>query len=77
MKNIVIIGSGGLATEVKCLIDAINRNQPQWNLLGSKNNISKKYFIFRNTTVENLFSKFDAAYSGYNDISRINRIFND
>ena len=34
MKNIVIIGSGGLATEVKCLIDAINRNQPQWNLLG-------------------------------------------
>jgi len=31
----------------------------------------KKYFIFRNSTVENLFSKFHAAYSGYNDISYI------
>ena len=31
----------------------------------------KKYFIFRNATVENLFSKFDAVYSGYNDISYI------
>ena len=33
--------------------------------------MSKKYFIFRNTTVETLFSKFDATYAGYNDISRI------
>jgi len=30
-----------------------------------------KYFIFRNSTVENLFSKFEADYSGYNDISHI------
>ena len=34
MKNIVIIGSGGLATEIKCLIDAINNDKSQWNLLG-------------------------------------------
>ena len=33
--------------------------------------MNKKYFIFRNSTVENLFSKFDAVYSGYNDISYI------
>lgn len=34
MKNIVIIGCGGLAKEIKYLIDAINRYKPQWNLLG-------------------------------------------
>lgn len=34
MKDIVIIGCGGLATEVKYLIDAINKNKPHWNLLG-------------------------------------------
>jgi len=34
MKNIVIIGSGGLAKEIKYLIDAINKNENQWNLLG-------------------------------------------
>jgi len=33
--------------------------------------MQKKHFIFRNATVENLFSKFDAVYSGYNDISYI------
>jgi len=34
MKNIVIVGSGGLATEIKYLIDAINRDRIQWNFLG-------------------------------------------
>ena len=34
MKDIVIIGAGGLAREIKYLIDAINRDRPQWNLLG-------------------------------------------
>ena len=34
MKDIVIYAGGGLATEVKYLIDAINRDEPQWNLLG-------------------------------------------
>ena len=33
--------------------------------------VAVKYFIFRNTTVEHFFSKFDAIYSGYNDISHI------
>ena len=31
----------------------------------------KKHYIYRNATVENLFSGFDVAYSGYNDISYI------
>jgi FkbH-like protein len=31
-----------------------------------------KYFIFRNSTVENLFSDFDAIFSGYDDISNFN-----
>jgi sugar O-acyltransferase (sialic acid O-acetyltransferase NeuD family) len=34
MKDIVIVGSGGLAKEVKCLIDDINDQEPEWNLLG-------------------------------------------
>jgi len=33
--------------------------------------MQKKYFIFRNSTVESLSSKFEADYSGYNDISYI------
>ena len=33
--------------------------------------MNQKYFIFRNTTIEHLFSKFKATYSGYNDISHI------
>jgi len=34
MEDIVIIGTGGLATEVKYLIDAINKDKAHWNLLG-------------------------------------------
>ena len=34
MKDIVIIGSGGFASEVKCLIDIINQKKRQWNFLG-------------------------------------------
>ena len=30
-----------------------------------------RYFIFRNSTVENFFSKFNADYSGYSDISHV------
>jgi sugar O-acyltransferase (sialic acid O-acetyltransferase NeuD family) len=33
-KNIIIIGAGGLAKEVKYLIDDINQQEQQWNLLG-------------------------------------------
>ena len=33
--------------------------------------MDKKIFIFRNTTVENLFVGLDAVFSGYNDISHI------
>ena len=42
MRDIVIIGSGGFATEIKYLIDAINRVNPQWNLLGFVDDWSRK-----------------------------------
>ena len=42
MKKIVIIGAGGLAKEIKYLIDAINRNSPEWQLLGFIDNWGKK-----------------------------------
>lgn len=34
MKEIVIIGAGGLGKEIKWLIDTINRKSPTWNVLG-------------------------------------------
>ena len=34
MKPILIVGAGGFAKEVKCLIDKINSVKPIWNLLG-------------------------------------------
>ena len=42
MKDIVIIGTGGLACEIKYLIDAINRKEPEWNMLGYIENWSKQ-----------------------------------
>jgi len=34
LRDIVIVGSGGLAREVAWLIESINRPRPTWNLLG-------------------------------------------
>lgn len=34
MKDLVIVGHGGLAREVTFLVEEINRHAPQWNLLG-------------------------------------------
>lgn len=34
MKNIAIYGAGGFGREVACLIQAINRTTPTWNLIG-------------------------------------------
>jgi sugar O-acyltransferase (sialic acid O-acetyltransferase NeuD family) len=34
MKDIVIVGSGGAAIEVKYLIDSINYVKPSWNIIG-------------------------------------------
>jgi sugar O-acyltransferase (sialic acid O-acetyltransferase NeuD family) len=52
MKNIVIIGSGGLAKEVAFLIDEVNKQKKEWNLLGYiDNEIGKqngKYSVFQN-----------------------------
>jgi FkbH-like protein len=33
--------------------------------------MQKRYFIFRNATIEHLFSQYNATFSGYNDISHI------
>lgn len=33
--------------------------------------MSKKYYIFKNSTLENLFANFEASFSGYGDISYI------
>jgi sugar O-acyltransferase (sialic acid O-acetyltransferase NeuD family) len=41
MKDIVIIGTGGLSKEIKCLIDAINMKQQEWNLVGFIDNWGK------------------------------------
>ena len=34
MKNIVIIGAGGVGREVSLIIQQINELEPTWNLLG-------------------------------------------
>lgn len=34
MKDIVILGAGGLAREVAFLIETINRHSPEWRILG-------------------------------------------
>lgn len=34
MKDIIIIGAGGLAREIQCIIEKINEESFQWNLLG-------------------------------------------
>jgi sugar O-acyltransferase (sialic acid O-acetyltransferase NeuD family) len=34
MKDLVIVGHGGLAKEVAFLVEEINRTTPEWNLLG-------------------------------------------
>jgi sugar O-acyltransferase (sialic acid O-acetyltransferase NeuD family) len=34
MKDIAIFGKGGYGQEMKCLIDAINRVNPEWNFIG-------------------------------------------
>jgi len=42
MKNIVIVGNGGLAKEIAEYIDYINENNPTWNLLGYSTNDPNK-----------------------------------
>ena len=34
MKDIAIFGKGGYGQEMKCLIDAINKVNPEWNFIG-------------------------------------------
>ena len=34
MKNIVIVGAGGVGREVSLIIQQINMLEPTWNLLG-------------------------------------------
>ncbi|MDR0864339.1 MAG: acetyltransferase [Candidatus Symbiothrix sp.] len=34
MKNLAIYGGGGYGREIACLINAINNQEPQWNIIG-------------------------------------------
>lgn len=34
MENIAIYGAGGFGREIACLINAINKVEPQWNIIG-------------------------------------------
>ena len=34
MKDIVIYGAGGMGREAACLLRLINKNEPQWNIVG-------------------------------------------
>jgi len=34
MKDLAIYGAGGFGKEVACLVNAINKNNPEWNLIG-------------------------------------------
>jgi hypothetical protein len=34
MKDIVIVGNGGFAKEIRWLIDRINKRSNEWNFLG-------------------------------------------
>lgn len=34
MKDIAIYGAGGFGREIACLLNAINKEQPTWNLIG-------------------------------------------
>lgn len=45
MKEIVIIGAGGLGKEVCWLIENINNNSPTWNILGFIENESKTHLF--------------------------------
>lgn len=42
MKDIAIYGAGGFGREVACLINAINRAEPQWNLIGYFDDVQTK-----------------------------------
>ncbi len=46
MKDLVIVGSGGLATEIKWLVDEINLKKNVWNVLGwiSNDTIGKEIY---------------------------------
>jgi len=52
MKDIVIVGSSGLAKEIAFLIEEINRNKQEWNFLGfvdeNKNETIGKYKVVLN-----------------------------
>lgn len=55
MKDLIIIGAGGFGREVAALATAINRKEPEWNILGFlddnkslKNNLINGYKVLGN-----------------------------
>ena len=59
MKDIAIFGFGGLGREVACILNAINKIKPTWNLIG--------YFDYENKIgMENKYGKVIGAINDLN-----------
>ena len=63
MHDIVIIGAGGLASEVAFLIDEINRKKKTWNILGyiveDENEIGKYNGKYKIINTDSLLQEFE------------------
>ena len=67
IKNIVIVGKGGFAKEVKWLIDRINQNTKEWNFLG---------FIDQRADAENVVGDDDFVANMHEELSVVLAIGN-
>lgn len=79
MKDIVIIGSGGFANEVAFLIEEINRQDPQWNIIGfvdNHNSESKLRYpiVLNDTEVTQRTTPLHVAF-GIGDPSLIEKLY--
>ena len=54
IKDIVIIGSGGLAKEVALLIEEVNKKEEVWNFLGFIDKDEKKIVLLNPFSVLNM-----------------------
>ena len=61
MKNIIVIGAGGMGKEALWLIERINEVEPTWNILG----VLDDSLLFADTTVNNY-----SVLGGCNDVTK-------
>ena len=64
MKNLVIIGAGGVGKEVSLIVEQINRLDPTWNLVGFVDDntenwgkVINKYTVIGGIDTLNFFEK--------------------